>query len=36
MNATDWAALEADPRVTIAGNGSFIPDHHDLDEAVQS
>lgn len=36
MTAADWAALEADPRVTIAANGSCIPDHHDLDEAVES
>ena len=29
MTADDWARLEADPRVTIAANGSFVGDSHD-------
>ena len=28
MTAEEWAALEADPRVTIAANGSFVSDRH--------
>lgn len=33
MTAAEWSALEADSRVTIAANGSCIPDRHaDADE----
>ena len=30
--AEEWTRLEADPRVTIAANGSFVPDSRKEDE----